>query len=251
VRLGDRAESLELTASFWGTRSTIHPVVLWEGRDGATLIDAGYPGQMPAIERALGVVGVKLHDLKRILLTHQDLDHIGSAETLVAATGAEVFAHAADTPYIQGEKRLVKMDPARFEERLKMLPERRRDRARRMIASLPSVKVNRTLQGNERLPLHGGIDVIATPGHTPGHVCYYVRQLRLLVAGDALRVEGGELMGPSPAATPDMAGALASLRNLLSFPVNAVLCYHGGLYDKPPADRLRELMGGDTDQESS
>jgi glyoxylase-like metal-dependent hydrolase (beta-lactamase superfamily II) len=243
VKLGERAASLELTARFWGTRSTIHPVVLWEGREGATLIDAGYPGQMPAIERALGEAGVKLADVKRILLTHQDLDHIGSAEALVAATGAEVFAHSADAPYIQGEKRLVKMDPARFEERLKALPERLRDQARRLIASLPSVKVNRTLRGNENLPLHGGIDVIATPGHTPGHVCYYVRLLQLLVAGDALRVEDGQLMGPSPTATPDMPGALASLRNLLAFPIKAVLCYHGGLYDKLPVDRIYELVG--------
>jgi glyoxylase-like metal-dependent hydrolase (beta-lactamase superfamily II) len=247
VKLGDKAQSLELAASFWGARSTIHPVVLWEGRDGATLIDAGYPGQLPAIEQALGGAGVKLSDVKRILLTHQDLDHIGSAEALVAATGAEVFAHAADAPYIQGEKRLVKMDPARFEERLKTLPETLRDQARRMIASLPSVKVNRTLQGNESLPLHGGIDVIATPGHTPGHVCYYVRTLQLLVAGDALRVENGELMGPSPTATPDMPGALASLRKLLQFPVNAVLCYHGGFYDRSPVDRIRELAGTNAD----
>jgi len=243
VKLGDRAESLEIAARFWGTRSTIHPVVLWEGRDGATLIDTGYPGQMSAIERALGVAGVKLTDLKRILLTHQDLDHIGSAEALAAATGAEVFAHAADVPYIQGERRLVKMDPARFEERLKALPERLRDQARLLIASLPSVKVNRTLQGNEKLLLHGGIDVIATPGHTPGHVCYYVRPLQLLVAGDALRVENGDLMGPSPTATPDMPGALASLRNLLSLPIKAVVCYHGGFYDRLPADRIRELAG--------
>lgn len=114
-------------------------MVLWDGKDGASLIDAGYPGQMADIERALGEAGVKLGEVKRILLTHQDLDHIRSAEALAAATGAEVFAHAADTPYIQGEKRLVKMDPARFEERLKGLPEKLRDQARLMISSLPTV----------------------------------------------------------------------------------------------------------------
>jgi len=243
MKLGDRAASLELTASFFGTRSTIHPVVLWEGREGATLIDTGYPGQMPAIERALGEAGVKLTDVRRILLTHQDLDHIGSAEALVGATGAEVFAHAADTPYIQGEKRLVKMDPARFEERLKSLPETLRDQARLMVSSLPTVKVTRMLLGGELLPLHGGIDVIATPGHTPGHVCYFMRSLGLLVAGDALRVEDGELSGPSASATPDMPAAIASLNRLTSLPVKAVVCYHGGYYDRVPAERIRELAG--------
>jgi len=241
VRLGERAAVLDIEARFFGTQSVIHPVVLWDARDGATLIDAGYPGQMPEIERALGAEGVRLTDLKRILLTHQDVDHIGSAEPLVAATGAEVFAHAADTPYIQGEKRLVKMDPARFEERLKSLPERLRDQARLLVSSLPTVKVTRTLQGGEQLPLHGGIDVIPTPGHTPGHVCYYVRPLELLVAGDALRVENGELQGPSPTATPDMPAALASLSRLILLKIRAVVCYHGGHYDRSPQERIREL----------
>jgi glyoxylase-like metal-dependent hydrolase (beta-lactamase superfamily II) len=243
MKLGERASALEITANFWGNRSTIHPVILWDGKEGASLIDAGYPGQMPAIEHAFGEEGVKLGDLKRILLTHQDLDHIGSAEALVAATGAEVFAHAADAPYIQGEKRLVKMDAARFEERLKGLPEKLRDQARLMISSLPTVKVTRLFRGSEALALHGGIDVIPTPGHTPGHVCYYVRALELLVAGDALRVDNGELEGPSPSATPDMPMALASLKNLLSLRIKAVVCYHGGYYDRTPLARIRYLAG--------
>lgn len=241
MRLGERAAALEIEARFFGTRSTIHPVLLWDPREGATLVDTGYPGQMPEIERAIGAEGVRLADLRRILLTHQDVDHIGCAEPLVAATGAEVFAHAADTPYIQGEKRLVKMDPARFEERLKSLPEKLRDQARLMISSLPTVKVMHTLQGGEVLPQHGGIDVIATPGHTPGHVCYFVRTLGLLVAGDALRVENGELAGPSPTATPDLPGALASLQRLVDLPVRAVVCYHGGFYGRQPQARIREL----------
>ena len=241
MTLGERAEDLEIEARFFGTQSVIHPVLLWDARDGATLVDAGYPGQLPDIERALGAQGVRLGELKRILLTHQDIDHIGSADALVAATGAEVFAHAADTPYIQGEKRLVKMDPARFEERLKALPEALRDQARRMISSLPTVKVTRVLQGPEHLPLHGGIDVIPTPGHTPGHVCYYVRALGLLIAGDALRVESGQLQGPSPTATPDLPAAFASLYGLSRLKIRCVVCYHGGYFDAAPEARIREL----------
>jgi len=241
MKLGERAADLEIEARFFGTRSVIHPVVLWDSRDGATLVDTGYPGQLPDIERALGEQGVRLAEVKRILLTHQDVDHIGSAEPLVAATGAEVFAHAADTPYIQGEKRLVKMDPARFEERLKALPEALRDQARLMISALPTVKVTRVLQGGEQVPVHGGIDVIPTPGHTPGHVCYYVRALQLLIAGDALRVDADELQGPSPTATPDLPTALASLGRLAPLTIRAVVCYHGGYYDRSPGERIREL----------
>jgi glyoxylase-like metal-dependent hydrolase (beta-lactamase superfamily II) len=227
--------------SFMGLESTIHPVVLWEGREGITLIDAGFPGQLPAIESGLTGLGLKLMEVRRILLTHQDIDHIGSAEALQAATGAEVYAHAADRPYIEGEKRLVKMDPARLEERLKAMPETLRHQARVMMSAPPTVKVARVLQGGELLPFHGGIEVIATPGHTPGHVCYYMKDRGLLVAGDALRVDNGELTGPSRAATPDMPSAIASLRNLLRFPITAVLCYHGGYFGRDVTERIRAL----------
>jgi glyoxylase-like metal-dependent hydrolase (beta-lactamase superfamily II) len=83
--------------------------------------------------------------------------------------------------------------------------------------------------------------VIATPGHTPGHVCYFVKSQGLLVAGDALRVEKGELAGPSLNATSDMPAAIASLKNLLACPITAVLCYHGGYFDRDPVARIREL----------
>ena len=241
MKLGECAEALQLTATFLAIKRTIYPVILWEGREGASLFDAGFPRQLPAIESGLTAVGVKLKDVRRIFLTHQDLDHIGAAEAIQAATGAEVYAHAADKPYIEGEKHLARMDPARFEDRLRLMPERIRHQARLMMSSPPTVKVVRVLQGGEVLPFHGGIDVIATPGHTPGHVCYYVKSLGLLIAGDALRVENGELAGPSPMATPDMPGALASLKNLLSYRISAVLCYHGGYFDKDPGQRIQLL----------
>jgi len=241
MRLGECAEALELTMSFMAVKSTIHPVVLWEGREGVTLVDAGFPGQLPGIESGLAGLGLKLKDVRRIFLTHQDLDHIGSAEAVQAATGAEVYAHAADKPYIEGEKRLVKMDPARLEDRLKAMPEKLRHQARLMMSAPPTVKVVRVLQGGEVLPFHGGVEVIATPGHTPGHVSYFVKSLGLLVSGDALRVESGELAGPSPVATPDMPAAIASLKSLLPYPIRAVLCYHGGYFERDPCARIREL----------
>src|SRR5271157_5863439 len=124
MKLGEYAEALELQMSFMGAKSTIYPSAFWEGREGITLIDAGFPGLLPGIEGALTGLGLKLKDVRRIFLTHQDLDHIGSAEAIQAATGAEVFAHASDRPYIEGERRLAKMDPARWEDRLKAMPEK-------------------------------------------------------------------------------------------------------------------------------
>ena len=111
----------------------------------------------------------------------------------------------------------------------------------KILASPPKIGVDHPLAGGEELPFHGGIVVIPTPGHSPGHVCYYLKTQRLLIAGDALRVEGGSLIGPSPMATPDMRRAVASLRNLLPYRIDAILCYHGGLMRRDIGPRLRAL----------
>jgi glyoxylase-like metal-dependent hydrolase (beta-lactamase superfamily II) len=182
-----------------------------------------------------------LGSLKRILLTHQDLDHIGSSAALVQATNAEVYAHAADAPFIRGDLPLLKLDLKRLDSRLAALPTERRAQALRMLSSPPKVKVDHELAGGEELPLHGGIVVIPTPGHSPGHVCYYLKSHRLLVAGDALRVENGSLIGPTPMGTPDIRRAVASLHNLLPWRIDAILCYHGGLMKRDIASRLRAL----------
>jgi glyoxylase-like metal-dependent hydrolase (beta-lactamase superfamily II) len=69
--------------------------------EGATLVDAGLPGQAEAIASALGKAGVGARDLRRVIFTHQDLDHVGSGAALVRQSGARVLAHPADAPYIR------------------------------------------------------------------------------------------------------------------------------------------------------
>jgi glyoxylase-like metal-dependent hydrolase (beta-lactamase superfamily II) len=241
MRMGEKAEALDLEMSFLGNRGSIHPAVFWEDGEGATLIDAGMPGQLELFREKLEALGLKLTDVRRILLTHQDIDHIGSASDIAREAGAEVYAHVADVPYIEGEKPLLKLDSSRVESILKALPGDARKEARKLFSPPPKVPVSRVLNGGEELPFNGGIVVIPTPGHTPGHVSYYLKVLRLLVAGDALRVEGGTLIGPSPSGTPDMRRAIASLKNLQPFPIETVLCYHGGFVASNVETRLKEL----------
>ena len=241
MRIADGVEALELPMRFAGAESTVYPAVLWDQGGEATLVDAGLPGHEALIERLLGGLGLGPKALRRIILTHQDLDHIGSAPAMAVLAGAQVMAHGGDVPYIQGERRLLKLDPRRFEERLKDQPESVRESVRRVIADPPKVRVDRILRDGEELPWHGGIVVIHTPGHTPGHVSLYHKASRLLISGDALRVENGALVGPSPNATLDLAEATRSLQKLLGLAIDRVLCYHGGLAGPGAAARLREL----------
>jgi len=84
---------------------------------------------------------------------------------------------------------------------------------------------------------------VITAGHTHGHICLYLPGPRLLVAGDALSVDGGQLV-PAPALTVVGAQAAArSLQKLAQYDVERVICYHGGLFAAGARARIAALAG--------
>lgn len=236
-----QVKALSITSNLFGTLTTIHPVLIWDDA-GATLVDAGYPGQLAQLKQAIEQEGVSFAQLRRIILTHQDWDHIGTILEFREALGEqlEICAHAAEKPYLQGELPYLKMTPERAATRLAALPEELRPRAAKALSSIPTFSVDRPLSDGEILPWHGGIRVIHTPGHTPGHICLLTNN-GVLVAGDQLRVDGGQLVGPAPEYTPDMPAAIQSLAKLLNLPIKQIACYHGGVYDANIPARLMEL----------
>ena len=240
---GKGLEALEVPMHFGASQSIIYPVILWDTKDGATLIDAGMPGSEAAIGEHLKRLGLGWKDIRRIIITHQDIDHLGGARAIVESSKAEVFAHRDDVPYIQGEQRLLKMDPGQIEAMMQTFEPEQHEKALRPDENPPTVHVTRALADGEKLPYGGGIVVIHTPGHTPGHISLFLPADHLLIAGDALRIENGVLEGPSPKATPDLSRATASLRKLLGYPIDRVLCYHGGLSSSGALARLWELAG--------
>ena len=133
--------------------------------NGNTLVDTGLPGQAEAIAAALDEAGIGVRDLRRIIFTHQDLDHVGSGAALVRQSSARVLAHAADAPHIEGELRPLKITPEMLERRPQM---------REVLERLEPVRVDELLEDGERLNLAGGIRAIFTPGHTPGHLSLYL-----------------------------------------------------------------------------
>jgi glyoxylase-like metal-dependent hydrolase (beta-lactamase superfamily II) len=199
---------------------------------GPTLIDTGLPGQFDTIAAALAEAGVKVADLKRIILTHQDIDHVGSLHDLVQASAAQVLAHAVETPYIDGS------EPPRF-ARPEVLAQRPEMRA--IAEGFQYTPVDQQLQEGARLDLAGGVRVIATPGHTPGHMCLYHERTRTLIAGDSLTSNDGQLMGPNEGATPDMTTASQSVRKLAELDVQTIICYHGGAVTEDANKQLQRV----------
>lgn len=221
MKIANGVEMLELRM---GLSMIIHPIVIWDEHE-VILIDAGSPGQLPAIKEAMEKAGISFHKLSKVILTHQDLDHTGSLPQIIKAIDhlapIKVFAHELEKPHIEGEKPLLKMAPDR---RL-------------------NVKVDKTIEDGEVLPYCGGVTVIFTPGHTPGHVSLYLNESKTLITGDALTGANGMLQGPMapPLFAMDIDMALKSLKKFTKYDIETVICYHGGIFRDNVNEQLRKL----------
>jgi glyoxylase-like metal-dependent hydrolase (beta-lactamase superfamily II) len=216
VQLNDDVYVLALPFVRDGQSFSMNLSLVVDAANGPTLIDTGLPGQQEAIAAALAEAGVRVQDLKRIALTHQDIDHVGSLHGLVQASGAQPRFAAPEVLARHPQLRAV---AARFEP----------------------TAVDQALRDGVRLDVAGGVRVISTPGHTVGHICLYLERSRTLVAGDALTAGEGRLLGPNPNATPDMPTAIDSVRKLADLDVRAIVCYHGGVIEDDPSGQLRRL----------
>lgn len=202
---------------------------------------------MPLIAKAIEKAGIPIERLTSIILTHQDLDHIGSLPAILesASDKIEVLASEKEKPFIQGEQRLLKITPELVEKAVASLPAdvpaERRNAIRAALENPPKAQVDRTLKDGEILPSCGGVEVIPMPGHTPGHISLYHRRSKTLIAGDALIVSNGVLLPSDPQFTLDMDAALNSLRKLGNYDIDTVICYHGGLYRGNANERIAEL----------
>lgn len=240
-------EVLELTMNITGKQSTICPTLIWD-KETVILVDAGVPSQLTEIRRVMDRVGAQFSRLSKVIITHQDLDHISGLPELLMTTEhrVEVMAHKEERPYIQGEKPLIKFDPVQMAKRLEALPEEQRKQMEKVFEASKKIKANvdKTVEDGEVLPYCGGITVIHTPGHTPGHICLYLNQSKALVAGDALNVIEGQLVGPNPEHAADIEMARKSLEKLTQYDIETAICYHGGVFKENVNQRLLDLING-------
>jgi glyoxylase-like metal-dependent hydrolase (beta-lactamase superfamily II) len=138
--------------------------------DGLTLVDTALPRSATAILAAAGRVGAPI---RRIVLTHAHQDHIGSLDALAAQLpGAEVLISARDARLLAKDRTLDPGEPGKLR------------------GSYPGARTRptRTIEPGERI---GSLEVVASPGHTPGHVSLLDVRDRTLLTGDAYSTLGG------------------------------------------------------------
>jgi glyoxylase-like metal-dependent hydrolase (beta-lactamase superfamily II) len=157
--------------------------------DEVAIVDTGVAGSAGDIEASLRSVGLDWANVGHVILTHRHPDHVGSvADVLDAAPDANGYAGRDD---------------------------------------IGAISASRELQ-----PLGDGdrvfdLEIVATPGHTPGHIAVLEPVGGILVAGDALNTQDGTLGGSPPQFTADMAAARASVAKLAKLRFETLLVGHG------------------------
>lgn len=241
MKITDGIEMIELQLNIMGNERIIYPTLIWD-KDTVILVDAGMADSLSLIKNAMDTAGVPFESLDKIIVTHQDIDHISGIKTILNELDeVKVLAHEEDKPYIQGEKKLVRLN-SNFMERINALPEEEQEKVLDIFEN-SSVDVDLALTDGDELPYCGGITVIHTPGHTPGHICLYHKASKTLIVGDAMNIIDRELIGPNKLllTEKDAKTAINSLKKFEKYDVENVITYHGGLFNDNPNKRIKEL----------
>jgi glyoxylase-like metal-dependent hydrolase (beta-lactamase superfamily II) len=192
--------------------------------DGITVVDTGIPGTAKRIIEAAREAG---GDIRRIALTHAHGDHVGSVKALhKELPEAELMISERDVRFLRGDKSLDAGEPTS-----------------KLRGSYPKVDVQptRLLFPGDRV---GSLEVVSSPGHTPGHVAYLDTRDRTLIAGDAFQTLGGIAVAgtikplfPLPAmGTWDKPLSLESAKKLRALGPSRLAVGHGRVIESPAAE---------------
>ncbi len=207
---------------------------LLEGADGSlTLVDTGVKGAPKKVLAALDGLGKRPGDVTHLLLSHAHNAHAGGARELQSRTGAPVLAHERAAVYLR-EGRMPTPDSS--------------TRGGRLLARSPGggfapVEVAETFEDGARLPLSGGVQVVHTPGHTPGHCSFLHTGSGVLLTGDALfNVRGLRWSIKTPCTDVAMSRASAQRLGELDFDVAAFA--HGSHVATGARAAVRAFLAG-------
>lgn len=203
-----------------GSVSNCYLIVDADARS-VTLIDCGLPRDENKIIEYIASIGRTLKDLKRIIITHADGDHVGSLATLKALSGARVYASEVE---------------ARAIERGTMTRELKTNALVRLLMSpissmfrVQPAHVDEMLVDGQVLPVLGGLRVVATEGHTPGHISLFAPSAGILFVGDSMIPQGDGMRESRGMNTWDQAKANASVRKQAALGAKIVCSGHGAV----------------------
>jgi glyoxylase-like metal-dependent hydrolase (beta-lactamase superfamily II) len=193
--------------------------------DRLTLVDAGLPGSGVLLARYVAGLGRSLDELTRIVCTHGHPDHVGGVREL-AGDRVDVLMHQADFDGL----RVTLGEAVRRPTRGRLFA---------YLARTPAQIV--PARDGDVLPVLGGLEVIHTPGHTPGSICLYAARDRLLFVGDVLTFRRGRVSFASRIFSDDLDAARESVKRLAERDVNTIIFGHDPPWRDDANGVLREL----------
>lgn len=208
---------------------------LVEGDDGLTLIDTLFDADARVIVNQIDAIGRRLADLKHIVLTHAHRSHLGGLAMLKRASGATVYSHGWEADIIGGE---------RAAQQVSWRPQDPFVTYHFQIGNNLNVSrhtpchVDRMVEDGDRV---GPLEVVHTPGHTPGHLAFWLPAQRILFCGDAV-VTSPRFMAGWPGFVLNKRQHAASLVKMAGFDADILAFGHGEPITEGGAARLRGLL---------
>ncbi|HKR74141.1 MAG TPA: MBL fold metallo-hydrolase [Candidatus Nitrosocosmicus sp.] len=194
-----------------------------------TLIDTCFKCSIPAFESYLSNAGIEIKDINRIVLTHLHPDHVEAVNVLKRKTGAKIYSHWIEAVYLSHD---LKYDGPpnsdAFEHVLKVMGTDIDTVTKKFgNINIGPIVMDGLLKDGDKIGKT--LQVIHTPGHTPGHISLYDQERRILIGGDVLFnsiLNTNGLFVPPPAVTKDWETSIVSARRLLNLKVDKLLLAH-------------------------
>ncbi len=212
---------------------------------GVTLIDAGIPGQWKDLVAELGSMDRSLDDIRGVVLTHADSDHVGFAERLRTEHDVPVYVHEADAAQARGEVKVK--NPSWGKMRIGPTLSFLWYAGRRGGLKVTPIREVQTVVDGDILDLPGRPLVVHTPGHSPGSIAIHSEPVGALFVGDAMTTRHvlTGTRGPQPAPfTMDPAKAMDSLRRWNAIDARWVLPGHGYPFDGGVDEAVEKIISG-------
>jgi len=197
-----------------------NPYILVDA-DGLTVIDTGLPRSEKKILAYVAGLGRSAGDVKRIILTHSDLDHVGGLAALQKATGARTYAGKIEADSIAAGKASREIKPSGFSLRRILFA------LMRPFFKATPFQVDEILSDGQTLPVLGGLRVIDTAGHTPGHISLFAPEVGVLFCGDSMVSDEQGLHGSRRGVTWDEAKAKEAVKKQSTLGAHIVCSGHG------------------------
>ncbi|MGE1127329.1 MBL fold metallo-hydrolase [Bacillus wiedmannii] len=219
---------LPIEFEFNGQKQCIYPSLIILHNE-LTLVDTGYTSFLPLIENAILKHGYEMKNLKNIIITHYDDDHIGSLyDFKMNYPWINIIASEIESNYISGAIKSERLVQA--EEMLELMSNEEKEFGKWFIQQLKNIRhisVDEKVYDGQMI-LNNECQIVATPGHTSGHISLYFPGLEYVITGDAAVQDNCELVIANPNFCLDLEKAEESLKRIKNLKAATYYCYHGG-----------------------